>query len=93
MSKLRTKYESHEAKRALCAAYDLFLADERIIPVLPKLLGTLQLFLDVSMYHMARLLDITASHSHALTCACMVCVRCRQGLLQEEEAAHPGRSH
>ena len=41
VSKLRTKYESHEAKRGLCAAYDLFLADERIIPVLPKLLGVL----------------------------------------------------
>jgi ribosome biogenesis protein UTP30 len=39
VSKLRSKYESHEAKRALCAAYDLFLADERIVPVLPKLLG------------------------------------------------------
>ena len=38
-SKLRTKYESHEAKRNLCAAYDLFLADERILPSLPKLLG------------------------------------------------------
>lgn len=38
-SKLRTKYESHEAKRNLCAEYDLFLADERILPSLPKLLG------------------------------------------------------
>ena len=39
VSKLRSKYESHEAKRQLCHAYDLFLADDRIIPVLPKLLG------------------------------------------------------
>ncbi|KAK9915946.1 hypothetical protein WJX75_006320 [Coccomyxa subellipsoidea] len=39
VSKLRTKYESAEAKRALCAAYDLFLADERVLPSLPKLLG------------------------------------------------------
>ena len=39
VSKLRAKYESHEAKRQLCHAYDLFLADDRIIPVLPKLLG------------------------------------------------------
>jgi ribosome biogenesis protein UTP30 len=38
-SKLRGKYESHEAKRKLCAAYDLFLADDRILPSLPKLLG------------------------------------------------------
>lgn len=38
-SKLRTKYESHEAKRKLCRSYDLFLADERILPSLPKLIG------------------------------------------------------
>lgn len=40
LSKLRTKYESHEAKRQLCDSYDLFLADERIVPSLPKLIGT-----------------------------------------------------
>lgn len=39
LSKLRTKYESHEAKRQLCASYDLFLVDERVVPSLPKLLG------------------------------------------------------
>ncbi|KAK9809197.1 hypothetical protein WJX72_011165 [[Myrmecia] bisecta] len=39
LSKLKTKYEPHEAKRQLCGAYDLFVADERIIPSLPKLLG------------------------------------------------------
>ena len=39
LSKLRTKYESHEAKRKLCASYDLFLADDRVLPSLPKLIG------------------------------------------------------
>lgn len=39
LSKLKTKYESHEAKRQLCNSYDLFLADDRIIPSLPKLIG------------------------------------------------------
>lgn len=39
VSKLRTKYESFEAKRELCKLYDLFLADERILPSLPKLIG------------------------------------------------------
>ena len=39
VSKLRTKYESFEAKRALCKAYDLFVADDRVIPSLPKLIG------------------------------------------------------
>jgi ribosome biogenesis protein UTP30 len=38
-SKLRTKFESYEAKRKLCASYDLFLADDRLLPALPKLLG------------------------------------------------------
>lgn len=39
VSKLRTKYEAPEAKRQLCSSYDIFLADDRIIPTLPKLLG------------------------------------------------------
>ncbi len=39
LSKLKSKYESHEAKRNLCAQYDLFIADDRIIPSLPKLIG------------------------------------------------------
>lgn len=39
LSKLKTKYESFEAKRQLCNSYDLFVADERILPSLPKLLG------------------------------------------------------
>ena len=39
LSKLRTKFESHEAKRELCKHYDLFLADERVLPSLPKLIG------------------------------------------------------
>lgn len=39
LSKLKTKYESHEKKRQLCNSYDLFLADDRILPSLPKLLG------------------------------------------------------
>lgn len=39
LSKLKTKYESYEAKRQLCNSYDLFLADERVLPSLPKLIG------------------------------------------------------
>lgn len=39
LSKLKTKYESHEAKRQLCNSYDLFVADERVLPSLPKLIG------------------------------------------------------
>jgi hypothetical protein len=41
LSKLRTKYESFESKRELCKLYDLFLADDRILPSLPKLIGEL----------------------------------------------------
>lgn len=39
LSKLRRKYEAHEAKRQLCSQFDLFLADDRILPSLPKLIG------------------------------------------------------
>ncbi len=39
ISKLKTKYESFEAKRQLCALYDLFLADDRVLPMMPKLIG------------------------------------------------------
>ena len=39
ISKLRNNYKPHEAKRKLCDSYDMFMADDRIIPILPKLLG------------------------------------------------------
>ncbi|PKY42603.1 ribosomal protein L1 [Rhizophagus irregularis] len=39
VSKLRKKYIPYEAKRKLCDSYDLFLADERVLPLLPKMLG------------------------------------------------------
>ena len=39
LSKLKQKYEPHEAKRALCRAFDLFLADTRVLPMLPRALG------------------------------------------------------
>ena len=39
LSKLKSKYEAFEAKRQLCDSYDLFLADERVLPSLPKLIG------------------------------------------------------
>ena len=39
ISKLRNNYKPHEAKRQLCDSYDLFCADARVLPILPKLLG------------------------------------------------------
>jgi len=39
VSKLRQKYKPYEAKRQLCFSYDFFLADERVLPLLPPLLG------------------------------------------------------
>ena len=48
VSKLRTKYEAPEAKRQLCSLYDIFLADDRVIPSLPKLLGDRPLFSSLS---------------------------------------------
>ena len=39
MDKLRKEYKPFEAKRQLLAAFDLFLADKRILRMLPPLLG------------------------------------------------------
>ncbi|KAF3904756.1 hypothetical protein ABW20_dc0102156 [Dactylellina cionopaga] len=38
-SKLKTNYKSFEARRQLERAHDVFLADDRVIPLLPGLLG------------------------------------------------------
>ncbi|KAL1743669.1 ribosomal protein L1p/L10e family-domain-containing protein [Schizophyllum fasciatum] len=40
VEKLKGKFKPFEARRGLLKDHDLFLADERIIPLLPKLLGT-----------------------------------------------------
>lgn len=39
ISKLKAKYHPHQAKRELCSAHEVFLADARILPMLPPLLG------------------------------------------------------
>ncbi|XVE86481.1 hypothetical protein DITRI_Ditri18aG0037300 [Diplodiscus trichospermus] len=39
LSKLKTDYRPFEAKRKLCDSFDMFFADKRIIPLLPRLLG------------------------------------------------------
>lgn len=39
VAKLRRDYKEFEAKRQLSESYDLFLADNRVLPLLPKLLG------------------------------------------------------
>lgn len=39
LSKLKSNYKPYEAKRQLCASYEVFLADEAIIPLLPPLIG------------------------------------------------------
>ncbi|KAJ3092492.1 Ribosomal L1 domain-containing protein 1 [Quaeritorhiza haematococci] len=39
VSKLRTKYKPYETRRQLCSGYDLFLADDRVLPLLPPILG------------------------------------------------------
>ena len=39
VSNLKKKFATHEQKRQLCKDYALFLADTRILPLLPKLLG------------------------------------------------------
>ena len=39
LSKLKSDYKSFEAKRKLYGSYDMFFADRRLVPLLPKLLG------------------------------------------------------
>ncbi|XP_062105764.1 uncharacterized protein LOC133817299 [Humulus lupulus] len=39
LSKLKSDYKAFEAKRKLCDSYALFLADKRVVPLLPRLLG------------------------------------------------------
>ncbi|KAH9495585.1 Ribosomal L1 domain-containing protein 1 [Bulinus truncatus] len=39
LKSLKTEYKPFEAKKNLCNAYDLFLADSRIVKFLPKCLG------------------------------------------------------
>lgn len=39
VTKLRQKHKPYEAKRQLCSSFEVFLADARVIPVLPALLG------------------------------------------------------
>ncbi|KAF3570258.1 hypothetical protein F2Q69_00062099 [Brassica cretica] len=39
LSKLKTDYKAFEAKRKLFESYDMFFADRRVIPMLPRLIG------------------------------------------------------
>ncbi|XP_010247514.1 PREDICTED: ribosomal L1 domain-containing protein 1-like [Nelumbo nucifera] len=39
LSQLRSDYRNFEKKRQLCNSFDIFFADKRIIPLLPRLLG------------------------------------------------------
>ncbi|KAK9239322.1 ribosomal protein L1/ribosomal biogenesis protein [Lipomyces kononenkoae] len=39
VSKLKTKFKTFEAKRQLRDEHDLFLADDRVVPLMPELLG------------------------------------------------------
>ncbi|KAJ4904943.1 Ribosomal protein L1p/L10e family [Raphanus sativus] len=39
LSKLRSDYKAFESKRKLCDSYEMFFADRRVIPLLPRLIG------------------------------------------------------
>ncbi|XP_061353973.1 uncharacterized protein LOC133298659 [Gastrolobium bilobum] len=41
LTKLASDYRPFEAKRKLCNSYDVFFADKRVVPLLPRLLGKL----------------------------------------------------
>ncbi|KAJ6881467.1 hypothetical protein NC651_028143 [Populus alba x Populus x berolinensis] len=44
ISKLKTDYRPFKAKRKLCDSYDMFFADKRVVPLLPKMLLGKQFF-------------------------------------------------
>ena len=39
VGKLKKKFKEMEAKRILCDSYDVFLVDERVLPIIPRWLG------------------------------------------------------
>jgi ribosome biogenesis protein UTP30 len=39
VGKLRDKFKPFESKRQLCSQYNLFVADDRVVEMLPKILG------------------------------------------------------
>ncbi|KAF8082863.1 hypothetical protein N665_0804s0010 [Sinapis alba] len=39
LSKLKSDYKAFESKRKLCDSFDMFFADRRVIPLLPRLIG------------------------------------------------------
>ncbi|XP_074272541.1 uncharacterized protein LOC141596325 [Silene latifolia] len=39
LTKLKKEYKAYELKRKLCDSYDLFMAEKRIIPLLPNAIG------------------------------------------------------
>lgn len=51
ISKLRNKFKQYEAQRQLCGTYDLFLADDRVLPLLPHLIGSSTTFSTNSAFH------------------------------------------
>ena len=73
LSKLRTKYESFESKRELCKAYDLFLADERVLPSLPKLIG--KSFFKKKKQPIP--IDLTAKDFPAQVCGLVTMLQCQ----------------
>ena len=80
VSKLKGKYEPFEAKRQLCNSYDLFIADDRVVPSLPKLIGThhavtTPCLADHSLFENLRCLNpIWRMPARDLFCACPVLI-------------------
>lgn len=74
LTKLKKKYGQFQEKRELCASYDAFFADERILPSLSKVLGK------VRAWHLC-----IATELAARPCACLIVT----DVLFKEETAHP----
>ncbi len=77
LTKLKKKYGQFQEKRELCASYDAFFADERILPSLSKVLGK------VRPWHLC---CSRVRHSVAIYGQQRMCMRSKAWL-----AAAPGR--
>ena len=70
LTKLKKKYGQFQEKRELCASYDAFFADERILPSLSKVLGKVRPWhLCMPEYDIASLFMVSRECACACGCA------------------------
>ncbi len=83
----RSNYGSHEARRQLCSSYDLFVADERILVLLPKLLGESNNRDLMAVCKNSSTGTPSAIQEESASSFSLKTLLCRKGILQKEKAA------